>query len=111
MDSKSLKGAYRLPEHGEPELVFTHPGGVDALMVRQCGEITRYIYSAKAHRGSLEELKTICQCGRRALFNGCTVDGKFVFDGDQVAIDGVAVGYESLCPACYLEESGGKLYQ
>ncbi len=60
---------------------------------------------------TLEELKTICRCGRKALFNGRTVDGRFVFDGDQVAIDGVAVGYESLCPACYLEESGGKLYQ
>ena len=60
---------------------------------------------------TLEELKTICRCGRKALFNGRTVDGKFVFAGDQVAIDGVHVGYESLCPTCYLEESGGKLYQ
>lgn len=51
-DPKSLKGVYRLPEHGEPDLVFTHPGGVDALTVRQCGEITRYIYNAKAHCGS-----------------------------------------------------------
>lgn len=54
-DSKSLKGVYRLPEQGEPELVFTHPGGIQALAVRQRGETTRYIYSAKAHRGSLEE--------------------------------------------------------
>lgn len=60
---------------------------------------------------TLEELKTICRCGRKALFNGRTIDGRFVFDGDQVAIDGVHVGYESLCPSCYLEESGGKLYQ
>ncbi|MFW0111105.1 thymidine kinase [Rothia sp. CCM 9417] len=60
---------------------------------------------------SLEELKTICRCGRKALFNGRTVDGRFVFAGDQVAIDGVHVGYESLCPSCYLQESGGKLYQ
>lgn len=58
---------------------------------------------------TLEELKTICRCGRKALFNGRTVDGKFIFDGDQVAIDGVNVGYESLCPTCYLEESGGVL--
>ncbi|WP_040312794.1 thymidine kinase [Gleimia coleocanis] len=58
---------------------------------------------------TLEELKTICRCGRKAVFNGRTVDGKFIFDGDQVAIDGVAVGYESLCGACYLEESAGKL--
>ena len=59
---------------------------------------------------SLEELKTICRCGRKAVFNARTVNGQFVFDGDQVAIDGDAeVSYEALCGACYLEESGGVL--
>lgn len=58
---------------------------------------------------SLEELKTICRCGRKALFNGRKVGEAFVFDGDQVAIDGEAVTYESLCATCYLEESGGRL--
>lgn len=56
---------------------------------------------------SLEELKTICRCGRKALFNGRKVGDRFVFDGDQVAIDGEEVTYESLCGVCYLEESGG----
>jgi thymidine kinase len=60
---------------------------------------------------SLEELKTICRCGRKAVFNGRKMGGVFVFDGDQVAIDGVEVTYESLCGACYLEESGGALNQ
>lgn len=58
---------------------------------------------------SLEELKTICRCGRKALFNGRVIDGAFVFDGDQVAIDGAEVTYESLCGSCYLRESGGRL--
>ncbi|MBO1770310.1 thymidine kinase [Agrococcus sp. TF02-05] len=58
---------------------------------------------------SLEELKTICRCGRKALFNGRKVGERFVFDGDQVAIDGETVTYESLCASCYLEESGGRL--
>ncbi|MEJ1090070.1 thymidine kinase [Microbacterium istanbulense] len=58
---------------------------------------------------TLEELKTICRCGRKAVFNGRIVDGRFVFDGDQVAIDGAAVTYESLCGDCYLRESGGVL--
>jgi thymidine kinase len=58
---------------------------------------------------SLEELKTICRCGRKAIFNARTIDGAFVFDGDQVAIDSGEVGYESLCGSCYLEESGGVL--
>ncbi len=58
---------------------------------------------------SLEELKTICRCGRKAVFNARKIDGRFVFDGDQVAIDGADVTYESLCGACYLDESGGVL--
>lgn len=53
---------------------------------------------------SLEELKTICRCGRKAMFNGRKMDGEFVFDGEQVAIDGVHVTYESLCPSCYFAE-------
>jgi thymidine kinase len=66
---------------------------------------------------SLEELKTICRCGRKAVFNGRVIGGRFVFDGDQVAIDEGADGatapevvtYESLCGTCYLEESAGRL--
>jgi thymidine kinase len=55
---------------------------------------------------SLEELKTICRCGRKAMFNGRKFDGEFIFEGDQVAIDGVEVTYESLCGVCYLNERG-----
>lgn len=58
---------------------------------------------------SLEELKTICRCGRKAVFNARKIDGRFVFDGEQVAIDGAEVSYESLCGSCYLDESGGVL--
>ena len=58
---------------------------------------------------SLEELKTICRCGRKAVFNARKVGDQFIFDGDQVAIDGVDVTYESLCGQCYLDESGGVL--
>lgn len=57
---------------------------------------------------SLEELKTICRCGRKAVFNARRVGGRFIFAGDQVAIeDGSEVVYESLCGGCYLAESGG----
>lgn len=53
---------------------------------------------------SLEELKTICRCGKKAMFNGRKLGGRFIFDGDQVAIDGDSVSYESLCPTCYFKE-------
>lgn len=58
---------------------------------------------------SVEELKTICRCGRKAIFNTRKAGETFVFEGDQVAIDGVEVTYESLCAVCYLTESGGRL--
>lgn len=55
---------------------------------------------------SLEELKTICRCGKKAMFNARLKNGAFVFDGDQVAIDGDQVTYESLCPNCYFAKIG-----
>jgi thymidine kinase len=38
------------------------------------------------------------------MFNARKANGKFIFDGVQVAIDGVDVTYESLCPNCYFDE-------
>lgn len=55
---------------------------------------------------SLEELKTICRCGQKALFNGRRLDGKYVHSGDQVSIDKGEVSYESLCGSCYLKFVG-----
>jgi thymidine kinase len=57
---------------------------------------------------SLEELKTICRCGKKAMFNARKVNGEFVFNGDQVAIDGEEITYESLCPSCYFRERSPK---
>ncbi|MDK2868036.1 MAG: thymidine kinase [Clostridiales bacterium] len=57
---------------------------------------------------SIEELKTICRCGRKAILNGRKIDGAFVFEGDQVAIDGENhVEYESLCASCYFKYKAG----
>lgn len=54
---------------------------------------------------SIEELKTICSCGRKALLNGRKIDGEFVFEGNQVAIENENnVEYESLCPTCYIQK-------
>ncbi len=50
----------------------------------------------------LEELKTICFCGKKALLNGRKIKGVFVFEGAQVEIDsGGEIEYQSLCPKCY----------
>lgn len=53
---------------------------------------------------SIEELKTICTCGKKAILNGRRINGKFVFEGEQIAIDKENnVEYESLCPKCYFK--------
>ncbi|AOR22589.1 thymidine kinase [Clostridium taeniosporum] len=51
---------------------------------------------------SIEEMKTICACGKKAILNGRKINGKFVFEGKQVAIDEQDdIRYESLCGECY----------
>lgn len=56
---------------------------------------------------NIEKLPTMCRCGRQAEFNARRLNGKFVFSGDQVAIDGEAeIDYESLCGQCYIAEGG-----
>lgn len=53
---------------------------------------------------SIEEMKTICKCGKKAILNGRKINNKFVFEGAQVAIDNVDnVEYESLCGHCYFK--------
>ena len=54
---------------------------------------------------TIEEMKTICTCGRKATCNCRKVNGRFVCEGDQVAIDlENDVQYVSMCPQCYFRE-------
>lgn len=54
---------------------------------------------------TIEEMKTICTCGRKAICNARKVNGEFVFEGEQVAIDQEnQVEYVSTCPQCYFEK-------
>ena len=53
---------------------------------------------------TIEEMKTICACGRKATCNCRKVNGEFVFEGEQVAIDlQNDVQYVSMCPQCYFK--------
>lgn len=55
---------------------------------------------------SIEEMKTICKCGKKAILNGRKINGKYVFHGEQIAIDNIDnVEYESLCGECYIKYS------
>jgi len=58
---------------------------------------------------SIEKLPTMCLCGSQAEFN-CRMDnGRYVFEGDQVAIDGdKTTTYCSLCGNCYKDVKKSK---
>ena len=51
----------------------------------------------------IEEIKTICECGKKATFNARFLDGKLVADGPDVLIDDgtIDIEYRAICPACY----------
>lgn len=55
-----------------------------------------------SHAESIEEMKTICKCGRKATHNLRKINGIPTFLGDQVAIDGEdKITYEAVCGECY----------
>lgn len=56
---------------------------------------------------NIEKLPTMCFCGKQAEFNTRRVNNRYIFDGDQVAIDdGQDVSYDSLCGVHYIEVGG-----
>lgn len=52
----------------------------------------------------LEELSTICSCGKKAKFNARLENGAYVTDGKTIAIDGIDAKYEPLCGECYIKK-------
>ena len=53
---------------------------------------------------TLEEMKTICRCGRKAIFNARVGDAGRIKEGAQVMIDGESVRYEALCAKCFFSD-------
>lgn len=50
----------------------------------------------------LTEIKTICDCGKKAMFNVRLVNGKVTTEGESVAIDGEGkVTYTVACSRCF----------
>lgn len=54
----------------------------------------------------IQELPTICSCGKKARMNARKVFGEYVIEGESVVIDGENKNteYEPLCGNCYLEK-------
>ena len=58
---------------------------------------------------SLEEMPTICRCGKKARFSGRMVDGVLQTSGRSILIDTEKeVKYEALCGKCYIEKAKNK---
>ena len=58
---------------------------------------------------NIEKIPTMCRCGAQAEFNCRMVNGQFVEEGEQVAIDGKQkVTYTSLCGNCRKKELSHK---
>ncbi|WP_324823699.1 thymidine kinase [Sinanaerobacter sp. ZZT-01] len=57
-------------------------------------------YYMLVYADKIEEIKTICWCGRKATMVARIVDGKFVKTGDQIVIGGNDM-YVSLCRKHY----------
>lgn len=54
---------------------------------------------------NIEKLPTMCRCGSQAEVNCRKLDNEFVFNGNQLAIDGDgSISYESLCGVCFMAE-------
>ena len=53
----------------------------------------------------IEEIKTICECGRKATLNCRFLNGKLVNTGPDILIDDgkTDIQYRALCPKCYFE--------
>ena len=52
----------------------------------------------------IEELATICKCGKKARFNARKILDDYTLTGNEVAIDGIDATYEAMCPDCYIEK-------
>lgn len=52
----------------------------------------------------IEAINRQCRCGNEKIYNMRIIDGKSVFTGEVVAIDGVDVSYRSVCRKCYKDE-------
>ena len=62
----------------------------------------------------IDEIKTICECGRKATINARFIDGTIVTDGPDVLIDGSkqTVEYRALCPRCFFHyQTGGSHHE
>lgn len=50
----------------------------------------------------IQEIVTMCPCGRKAIMNARYVDGRVIYDGDQIVLGGNDC-YIAMCHRCYMK--------
>jgi thymidine kinase len=56
---------------------------------------------------TIEELKNVCVCGRKAILNARKINDEYVTQGERIQIDekdNKKLSYEGLCGTCYIEK-------
>ena len=48
----------------------------------------------------IQEVKSVCECGKKAIFSVRKIDGKVTFCGDKV-VTNEHISYDAICPSCY----------
>ena len=58
----------------------------------------------------IDEIKTICECGRKATLNARFLNDEFMVDGPDVLIDDGSseIEYRAICPKCYARYASDK---
>lgn len=57
---------------------------------------------------SIQEIKSVCRCGAKAIFNARVIDGYVVTDGEEIQIGGDEK-YEGMCYECYKKHQKEKI--
>lgn len=104
------------------EVNFMMPSQVEELyLITKCYDVPvicyglRTDFQTKGFPGSvrcfeladeLEELPTICACGRKARLNARKLNGSYVLEGESFEIDGAdpKLTYEPVCGTCYVKK-------
>lgn len=104
------EGQFWTPEQIEQSYELAVEDNIDVTIYGLKSDFQRRAFPASVRLFELanpvETLEAPCRCTHaNAAFNARKVDGEFVFEGDQVAVDNEGdVTYESLCPSCYQTE-------
>lgn len=95
------------PKQAERLLYIAHKDNIPVMCygLRTDFQVKGFLGSTRLLQiaDELKELKTICECGKKATINIRLVDGKPTMSGKQVVIDGVNnTEYLSVCADCFL---------